>query len=71
MNRYLIIALALLAIVTLRLRSQIPAQNSPAALFTAMKTQNQDTLTKQEATLKALDDMAKDADQIKIFAKRG
>jgi hypothetical protein len=35
-----------------------------------MKTQNEDTLSKQEATLQQLDELQKAAQQIKIFAHR-
>ena len=72
MNRYLIIAAAVLAIVTARLHSQMPAENqSPEALLHAIKAKNIEMITRQEATLKALDDMEKEAEQIKIFSKRG
>lgn len=36
-----------------------------------LKTANEDTLKRQEATLAALDELQKTAEQIKIFSKRG
>lgn len=72
MNRYLVIAMAVLGLVTARLHSQMPAGNqTPEALLQTIKAKNAELLTKQEATLQALDEAAKTAEQIKIFAKRG
>ncbi|CAA9247639.1 MAG: hypothetical protein AVDCRST_MAG42-2066 [uncultured Chthoniobacterales bacterium] len=50
-----------------------PAASSAAALqlLQAMKAVNQETLTKQAATLQQLDELQKAADQIKILGKRG
>ena len=36
-----------------------------------IKTANEETLKKQEATLQQLDELQKAADQVKIFGKRG
>lgn len=36
-----------------------------------MKTANEDLLKKQQAVLDALDQLQKDADQLRIYAKRG
>jgi hypothetical protein len=40
-------------------------------LLEEMKTANDDAIKKQEATLDALDELQKAAEQIKIFSKRG
>jgi hypothetical protein len=39
-------------------------------LLQAMKQTNDDTIAKQEATLKMLDDLQKAAEQLRIFSKR-
>jgi hypothetical protein len=50
----------------------MPAGNqTPEALLQTIKVKNTELLTKQEATLQAMDEAAKTAEQIKIFAKRG
>ena len=41
------------------------------ALLQELKTQNDQTIKKQQAALEALDHLQKDADQIRIFSKRG
>jgi hypothetical protein len=41
------------------------------ALLQELKTQNDQTIRKQQAALEALDQLQKDADQIRIFSKRG
>ncbi|PYJ40488.1 MAG: hypothetical protein DME86_12015 [Verrucomicrobia bacterium] len=41
------------------------------ALLQELKAQNEQTIKKQQATLEALDQLQKDADQIRIFSKRG
>ena len=41
------------------------------ALLQELKTQNDQTIKKQQAALEALDQLQKDADQIRIFSKRG
>ena len=53
-----------------------PAENysSLQAAITALqqvKAANEETLKKQQATLQQLDQLQKDAEQLKIFAKRG
>ena len=40
-------------------------------LLQDLKVKNAETLKKQEALLESLDQLQKDADQIRIFAKRG
>ncbi len=40
-------------------------------LLEEMKTANDDAIKKQEATLDALDELQKAAEQVKIFSKRG
>jgi hypothetical protein len=48
------------------------AESMPAAikLLQEMKTANAEVLKKQEATLQALEEVQKAADEIKIFGKR-
>jgi len=41
------------------------------ALLQELKSQNDQTIKKQQAALEALDQVQKDADQIRIFSKRG
>jgi len=41
------------------------------ALLQELKAQNDQTIKKQQVTLEALDQLQKDADQIRIFSKRG
>jgi len=41
------------------------------ALLQELKSQNDQTIKKQQAALEALDQLQKDADQIRIFSKRG
>jgi hypothetical protein len=41
------------------------------ALLQELKRQNDQTIKKQQAALEALDQLQKDADQIRIFSKRG
>jgi hypothetical protein len=53
-----------------------PAENGSSlqAAITALqqvKAANEETLKKQQATLQQLDQLQKDAEQLKIFAKRG
>jgi hypothetical protein len=53
-----------------------PAENNSSlqAAITALqqvKAANEETLKKQQATLQQLDQLQKDAEQLKIFAKRG
>ena len=54
-----------------------PAAQDSEALQAALKslqeikTANEETLKKQEATLQQLDELQKAADQVKIFGKRG
>lgn len=40
-------------------------------LLKELKAKNEETLKKQQAALEALDQLQKDADQIRIFTKRG
>ena len=53
------------------LHAQAPAApQSPAQMLQAMKAKNQDIIEKQAQTLQKLDELAKEAEQLKIFAKR-
>ena len=75
-----------LMLATLRAQSPAPVVAAPASAATAtnsasmqatmkslqaLKEANEQILKKQEATLAALDELQKTADQIKIFSKRG
>ena len=61
---------ALLALAT-NLHSQAPeAPKSPMQILQAMKAKNQEVIEKQTQTLQKLDDLEKDAEQLKIFGKR-
>jgi hypothetical protein len=47
------------------------AATSLKAMLEEMKATNKATLQKQEAALRALDDLQKAAEELKIFSKRG
>ena len=59
--------------------STATAQKTPAEpdltaeieLLKELKAKNDETLKKQQAALEALDQLQKDADQVRIFSKRG
>lgn len=54
-----------------KLHSQAPtAPKSQVQILQAMKAKNQEIIQKQEQTLLQLDTLEKEAEQIKIFAKR-
>jgi len=48
-----------------------PAITAAIELLQELKAKNDETLRKQQAALEALDQLQKDADQIRIFSKRG
>lgn len=53
------------------LHSEAPgAANTPLQQAQALKAKNLEIIQKQTATLEKLDDLAKDAQQLKIFGKR-
>ncbi len=53
------------------LHSQAPAvPKSPLQILQAMKAKNQELIDKQQQTLLQLDTLEKEAEQLKIFAKR-
>lgn len=53
------------------LRSQAPAApKSAVQILQAMKAKNQELLDRQKQTLLRLDTLEKEAEQLKIFAKR-
>ncbi len=58
--------------VTAQLHSQAPAAaaKTPLELLQTMKAQNQTLLEKQTATMVKLDELQKDAAQIRFMAKR-
>ena len=62
---------ALLAFAT-NLHSQAPAAapQTPLQILQAMKAKNEDLIGKQTATLQKLDELEKEAEQLKIFGKR-
>ena len=50
---------------------EVPAApQSPAQILQAMKAKNQEIIEKQTATLLKLDELEKEAEQIKVLAKR-
>ncbi len=59
------------------LRAQAPAPAQPdnvaaaVAALQQVKKANDETIAKQEATLKALEELQKASDQLRIFSKRG
>jgi len=48
-----------------------PAITATIELLQELKAKNDEMLRKQQAALEALDQLQKDADQIRIFSKRG
>ncbi|MDQ2867735.1 MAG: hypothetical protein M3R59_04885 [Verrucomicrobiota bacterium] len=71
-------------VVVAAANASAPAPVAPAAKVTsdadfsemmkilqAMKLQNDETLKKQQAAMDALDELEKQADQVRIFSKRG
>lgn len=53
------------------IESQSARPQSPEQALTAIKTANAALLEKQKATLQKLDDLNKEADQVRIYTKRG
>ena len=73
MKSTLILSFATVALfaLSLNLHSQAPAASkSPIQILQAMKAKNQELIEKQKATLTQLDALEKEAEQMKIFAKR-
>ena len=73
MKTFLSLALSVAAFLALatNLHSQAPAApKSPMQILQAMKAKNQETIEKQTQTLQKLDELEKDAEQLKIFGKR-
>ena len=73
MKTLLSLALSVVALLALagNLHSQAPAApQSPAQILQAMKAKNQEIIEKQTATLLKLDELEKEAEQIKVLAKR-
>ena len=67
----LTLSLAALLALGINLHSQVPAAaKSPLETLRAMKLKNQELIEKQTATLQKLEAIEKDAEQLKIFAKR-
>lgn len=73
MKTLLSVALSAIALfaLSLDLHSQAPvAPATPLQILQAMKAKNQELIEKQTQTLQKLDELEKEADQIKILAKR-
>lgn len=67
----LVLSAATLLALGSTLHSQAPvAAKSPQQILQAVKLKNQELLEKQAVTLQKLDELEKDAEQLKIFAKR-
>ena len=67
----LTLSVAALFALSANLHSQAPAApQSPAQILQAMKAKNQEVIEKQTQTLLKLDELEKEAEQIKILAKR-
>ncbi len=65
-------SLVLAAVCALALRAQVPATaKSPLDQLKAMKAANQTQLEKQAALLLKLEDVHKEAQQIRFLTKRG
>ena len=66
--------LAAFLVLTLNLHSQEPQAlilpKTPATILQAMKVKNQELIEKQAQTLQKLDVIEKEAEQIKVLAKR-
>lgn len=74
MNRFSFLALALTLVLSFaaRVHSQSTAvPRNPVQLLQAMKAANQAQLEKQTALMLKLDELQKEAAQIKFLAKRG
>ncbi len=67
----LTLSLAAFLALALNLHSQAPVvAKTPAEILLAMKVKNQELIQKQTQTLQKLDELEKEADQIKALAKR-
>jgi len=73
MNRSSIFILSVAAVLgmAVHVRSQAPGPKSPVQQIQEMKAVNKTTLEKQTALLLQLDELQKQAAQIKFLAKRG
>lgn len=68
---FLVLAAAALLALGSTLHAQAPAAaKSPQQILQAMKLKNQELLEKQAVTLQKLEELEKDAEQLKIFGKR-
>lgn len=75
MKTFLSLTLSVAALLALaaNLHSQAPAPAappSPLQTLQAMKAKNQELIEKQTQTLQKLDEIEKEAEQLKIFGKR-
>jgi hypothetical protein len=67
----LLFAVAAMLALAVNLHSQAPAPKSPVEQLTALKAKNVQLIEKQQAALLKLDEMDKQADQMRILGKRG
>jgi len=65
----LLVAASLL-VLAVNLHSQAPLPKSPADQLKALKAKNDQLIEQQKQTLLKLDEMEKQADQIRLLAKR-
>lgn len=66
----LTVAAALLALA-MNLHSQAPARKSPVEQLGALKAKNAELIEKQKATLLKLDEVQKQAEQMRFLGARG
>lgn len=64
-------ALAALFALALDLRSQAPVAKSPAEQLAALRTKNAELIEQQKATLLRLEEIDKQAEQVRFLGKRG
>lgn len=69
----LLAAVLVMALPAARSRSQMlaPAATDPLTAIQALQTANEDLLKRQDATLKDLTEMTDQANEIRIFSRRG
>ena len=64
------VLIATVGAVTAQLHSQAPAPKTPLEQLRLVRTQNQQLLEKQTATIVKLDELQKEAAQIRFMTKR-
>lgn len=65
-----LVVLAVLGL-SVNLQSQAPTPKTPLERVRALKARNAELIEKQQAALLKLDEMDKQADQMRILSKRG